>query len=188
MPLVTRRPASKFGKTEAGTVWLDAGRTSPFRFYQFWLNTDDRDAIAVPQVLHLPARGEIAGARGRAGARARSSARRSARWRAKSRGWCTATDAVGARGARVAPAVRRGHLGAAASRTCSRSSTMCRRPKWRADRSRARGMPSRNLLARRAGIVEGRSGAAHQGRRDLREQPARDGRAREALARRRDRR
>jgi tyrosyl-tRNA synthetase len=33
----------KFGKTEAGTVWLDAGRTSPFRFYQFWLNTDDRD-------------------------------------------------------------------------------------------------------------------------------------------------
>jgi tyrosyl-tRNA synthetase len=37
---------TKFGKTEAGTIWLDAARTSPFRFYQFWLNTDDRDVLA----------------------------------------------------------------------------------------------------------------------------------------------
>ena len=36
----------KFGKTEAGTVWLDPDRTSPFRFYQFWLNTDDRDVVS----------------------------------------------------------------------------------------------------------------------------------------------
>jgi tyrosyl-tRNA synthetase len=36
----------KFGKTEAGTIWLDSQRTSPFRFYQFWLNTDDRDVAA----------------------------------------------------------------------------------------------------------------------------------------------
>src|ERR1051325_8041771 len=36
---------TKFGKTEAGTVWLDAGRTSPFKFYQFWLNTEDGDVI-----------------------------------------------------------------------------------------------------------------------------------------------
>ena len=42
-PLVTTSSGVKFGKTEAGTVWLDADRTSPFRFYQFWLNTDDRD-------------------------------------------------------------------------------------------------------------------------------------------------
>lgn len=42
-PLVTTASGAKFGKTEAGTVWLDAERTSPFRFYQFWLNTDDRD-------------------------------------------------------------------------------------------------------------------------------------------------
>ena len=35
----------KFGKTEAGAVWLDAKLTSPYRFYQFWLNTDDRDVI-----------------------------------------------------------------------------------------------------------------------------------------------
>src|SRR5215203_2311687 len=44
-PLLTTASGTKFGKTEAGTVWLDAGRTSPFRFYQFWLNTDDRDAV-----------------------------------------------------------------------------------------------------------------------------------------------
>jgi len=36
---------TKFGKTEAGTIWLDPARTSPFRFYQFWLNTDDRDVV-----------------------------------------------------------------------------------------------------------------------------------------------
>src|SRR5207253_6594830 len=43
MPLVTTASGVKFGKTEAGTIWLDPQRTSPFRFYQFWLNTDDRD-------------------------------------------------------------------------------------------------------------------------------------------------
>ena len=36
---------TKFGKTEAGTIWLDPARTSPFKFYQFWLNTDDRDVV-----------------------------------------------------------------------------------------------------------------------------------------------
>jgi tyrosyl-tRNA synthetase len=46
MPLVTTASGVKFGKTEAGAVWLDPARTSPFRFYQFWLNTDDRDAVA----------------------------------------------------------------------------------------------------------------------------------------------
>ena len=43
LPLVTTSAGTKFGKTEAGTLWLDPARTSPFRFYQFWLNTDDRD-------------------------------------------------------------------------------------------------------------------------------------------------
>ena len=46
MPLVTTSAGAKFGKTEAGTVWLDPARTSPFRFYQFWLNTDDREVVA----------------------------------------------------------------------------------------------------------------------------------------------
>jgi tyrosyl-tRNA synthetase len=45
LPLVTTSSGTKFGKTEAGTVWLDPALTSPFRFYQFWLNTDDRDVI-----------------------------------------------------------------------------------------------------------------------------------------------
>jgi tyrosyl-tRNA synthetase len=44
-PLVTTASGAKFGKTEAGTIWLDPARTSPFKFYQFWLNTDDRDVI-----------------------------------------------------------------------------------------------------------------------------------------------
>ncbi len=46
LPLVTTSAGTKFGKTEAGTIWLDAARTSPFRFYQFWLNTDDRDVVS----------------------------------------------------------------------------------------------------------------------------------------------
>jgi tyrosyl-tRNA synthetase len=45
-PLMTTSSGSKFGKTEVGTVWLDADLTSPYRFYQFWLNTDDRDVVS----------------------------------------------------------------------------------------------------------------------------------------------
>ncbi len=43
LPLVTKSDGSKFGKTEAGTIWLDAKKTSPYSFYQFWLNTNDQD-------------------------------------------------------------------------------------------------------------------------------------------------
>jgi tyrosyl-tRNA synthetase len=43
VPLVTTAAGTKFGKTEAGAVWLDAERTSPYSFYQFWLGTDDAD-------------------------------------------------------------------------------------------------------------------------------------------------
>jgi tyrosyl-tRNA synthetase len=42
-PLITTAGGAKFGKSEAGNVWLDPARTSPYHFYQFWLNTDDRD-------------------------------------------------------------------------------------------------------------------------------------------------
>lgn len=45
MPLITKSDGSKFGKTESGTVWLDERRTSPFAFYQYWLNTPDGDAV-----------------------------------------------------------------------------------------------------------------------------------------------
>ncbi len=44
-PLITKADGTKFGKTESGSVWLSAARTSPYRFYQFWLNTDDRDVV-----------------------------------------------------------------------------------------------------------------------------------------------
>ena len=43
VPLVTKADGTKFGKTAGGAVWLDAAQTTPFAFYQFWLNTDDRD-------------------------------------------------------------------------------------------------------------------------------------------------
>ncbi|MCS7090755.1 MAG: tyrosine--tRNA ligase [Verrucomicrobiota bacterium] len=45
LPLVTKADGTKFGKTESGSVWLDPRKTSPYRFYQFWINTDDRDVI-----------------------------------------------------------------------------------------------------------------------------------------------
>jgi tyrosyl-tRNA synthetase len=45
LPLITKADGTKFGKTEAGAIWLDPKRTSVYRFYQFWINTDDRDVI-----------------------------------------------------------------------------------------------------------------------------------------------
>ena len=44
-PLITKADGTKFGKTESGSVWLDPQRTSPYRFYQFWLNTNDGDVV-----------------------------------------------------------------------------------------------------------------------------------------------
>lgn len=44
-PLMTKADGTKFGKSEAGTIWLDEKKTSPYVFYQFWLNTDDKDVI-----------------------------------------------------------------------------------------------------------------------------------------------
>ncbi|MED4211796.1 tyrosine--tRNA ligase [Priestia megaterium] len=45
VPLVTKADGTKFGKTEGGAIWLDPEKTSPYEFYQFWINTDDRDVI-----------------------------------------------------------------------------------------------------------------------------------------------
>lgn len=44
-PLVVKSDGTKFGKTESGTIWLDAIKTTPYQFYQFWINTDDRDVM-----------------------------------------------------------------------------------------------------------------------------------------------
>ena len=45
VPLITKADGTKFGKTAGGAVWLDPEKTSPYEFYQFWINTDDRDVI-----------------------------------------------------------------------------------------------------------------------------------------------
>ena len=59
MPLVTTSSGAKFGKTEAGAVWLDAARTSPYAFYQFWLGTEDADVGRYLRYYTLLAREEI---------------------------------------------------------------------------------------------------------------------------------
>lgn len=62
MPLVTKADGTKFGKTESGTVWLDPSKTSPYAFYQFWLNTADADVykflryftfISIDEINHI---------------------------------------------------------------------------------------------------------------------------------------
>jgi tyrosyl-tRNA synthetase len=58
-PLVTSATGVKFGKTEAGTVWLDPARTSPYRFYQYWLNADDQDAIQYLKFFTLLSQDEV---------------------------------------------------------------------------------------------------------------------------------
>jgi tyrosyl-tRNA synthetase len=60
-PLITKADGTKFGKTETGTVWLSAARTSPYRFYQFWLNADDRDVINYLKFFTFLPEEEIAG-------------------------------------------------------------------------------------------------------------------------------
>jgi tyrosyl-tRNA synthetase len=60
-PLLATSSGVKFGKTEAGTVWLDSGLTSPYRFYQFWFNTDDRDVITYMKFFTLLSQEEIQG-------------------------------------------------------------------------------------------------------------------------------
>jgi tyrosyl-tRNA synthetase len=56
---VTTASGSKFGKTEAGAVWLDPTRTSPYKFYQYWINVDDRDAGKYLRLFTLLSRKEI---------------------------------------------------------------------------------------------------------------------------------
>ena len=59
VPLLMTSSGTKFGKTEAGAVWLDADRTSPYAFYQFWLGTEDRDAGRSLRFFTLLGREEI---------------------------------------------------------------------------------------------------------------------------------
>ena len=59
LPLLTTSAGTKFGKSEAGAVWLDAARTSPYQFYQFWMGADDRDAGRYLRTFTLLERAEI---------------------------------------------------------------------------------------------------------------------------------
>lgn len=58
-PLITKADGGKFGKTESGNVWLDPARTSPYKFYQFWLNTSDADAEKYIRIFTLFGKEEI---------------------------------------------------------------------------------------------------------------------------------
>ncbi len=58
-PLITKADGTKFGKTEGGNVWLDAERTSPYKFYQYWLNTSDEDAEKYIKIFTFLSKEEI---------------------------------------------------------------------------------------------------------------------------------
>ena len=58
-PLITKADGTKFGKTESGNVWLDPKRTSPYRFYQYWLNTSDADAAKYIKIFTFLSENEI---------------------------------------------------------------------------------------------------------------------------------
>ena len=59
-PLITKADGGKFGKTESGNVWLDPARTSPYAFYQFWLNVNDTDAARYIKIFTTLTKEEIA--------------------------------------------------------------------------------------------------------------------------------
>jgi tyrosyl-tRNA synthetase len=59
-PLITKSDGNKFGKTESGNVWLDPEKTSPYQFYQFWLNVSDDDAAKYIKIFTILSKDEIA--------------------------------------------------------------------------------------------------------------------------------
>ncbi|MFJ4436668.1 tyrosine--tRNA ligase [Streptomyces sp. NPDC088923] len=58
-PLMTKADGTKFGKSESGAVWLDPAMTTPYAFYQFWLNVDDRDISRYTRILSFRSRAEL---------------------------------------------------------------------------------------------------------------------------------
>ena len=136
-PLVTTPPGAKFGKTEAGAVWLDAALTSPYKFYQFWVNVDDRDAGRYLRFFTLLSREEIealerrtAAAPGAARGAARAGARRHATRarRRRARGGGGSLEAAVRRGrSEVAVARRAARAAAGDSRVHASSRTRSRR-------------------------------------------------------------
>ncbi len=60
-PLITKSDGTKFGKTESGNVWLDPEKTTPYQFYQFWLNVSDEDAAKYIKIFTILDKDEIDG-------------------------------------------------------------------------------------------------------------------------------
>ena len=58
-PLITKADGTKFGKSEGGSIWLDLEMTSPYAFYQFWLNQADADVVNYLRVFTFRSREEI---------------------------------------------------------------------------------------------------------------------------------
>ncbi len=58
-PLITKSDGSKFGKSEGGNVWLDSKRTSPYKFYQYWLNSSDEDAVKYIKIFTFLTKDEV---------------------------------------------------------------------------------------------------------------------------------
>jgi len=58
-PLITKADGTKFGKTEGGNIWLDKSRTSPYKFYQYWLNASDEDAASYIKIFTFLSEDEI---------------------------------------------------------------------------------------------------------------------------------
>ena len=106
-PLLTTASGAKFGKTEGGAVWLDPARTSPFRFYQFWLQTDDRDVVQHLKWFTFLSEAEVEDDRCRARGGATELAPRSARSRTAMTRLVHGDGELAARRARVARALRR---------------------------------------------------------------------------------
>ena len=90
-PLVTNADGSKLGKTERGTIWLDAKKTSPYRFYQYWLKRDRRRRHPIPADTSPGCHAERSLRWNSSQPNAPSAVRRSAPWRPKSRAWCMAS-------------------------------------------------------------------------------------------------
>jgi tyrosyl-tRNA synthetase len=59
LPLITQADGAKLGKTESGTVWIDAERTSAYQFYQYWINTDDQDVLSFLKYFTFLTEGEL---------------------------------------------------------------------------------------------------------------------------------
>ena len=88
-PLLTDAAGNKFGKTEGNAIWLSPEMTSPYAFYQYWLNAEDASVVTLLKVFTDRTRGRDRRARAVAGREARSLREAQRPWRPTSRPWCT---------------------------------------------------------------------------------------------------